>query len=316
MYDKVKLWIDRGDVGNDLRYIVNALDEAKEQTNLATGEINAFGSLGNLKVSVYVAGISVIGSLPKYLYGSNIYPLDRHTTKEAIEKISDELRLPMDKANVTGFEFGANFVMRHDVRDYLDRLGGMPRKLRCRLSTGSLYYTHSGRKQPDTFCLYDKIAEARKSKMAIPVGVEDANMLRCEIRFDGRLPHQLNVPEVKASTLSDKEFYRHVMQRYQQAYFSITKLNQMKVNVMEQIKTVSDAFDCFVGILLSQTNQKQDLINDFINQLKEAGIFNNRSNYTRLRKKIDSVANKADLTISDELVKELDDEFKNVGAYI
>lgn len=316
MYDKVKFWIDRGDIGSDLNSVVNALNGAKEQTDLATGEINAFGSLDNLRVSVYVAGIYIIGSLPKYMYGSNIYPLDRHTTKEAIEKIGDELKIQMSNANVTGFEFGANFVMRHNVKDYLDRLGDMPRKLRCRLSANSLYYTHRGKEQPDTFCFYDKIAEARKSKMEIPVGVGDANLLRCELRLNGRLPHQLNVPEVKASTLSDIDFYRMVMERYQKRYFTIAKRSQLKVNVMEQINTVSDAFECFVGILLSQTDQTQDKIDEFIDQLKASGVFKNRNNYTRLKKKINAVANKANLTTSDELIKELDDEFINVGAYV
>jgi hypothetical protein len=38
--------------------------------------------------------------------------------------------------------------------------------------------------------------------------------------------------------------------------------------------------------------------------------------YTRLKKKIEKVLNKANFTMSDELIKELDDDFRNIGAYV
>ena len=83
---------------------------------------------------------------------------------------------------------------------------------------------------------------------------------------------------------------------------------------MSEIKTVSDAFDVLVARLMSQTDQTQ--IADFLNELKEASVFEDRKNYTRLKNKIQEVATKANLTVSDELMKELDDEVKNCGAYV
>lgn len=316
MYDKVKLWIDRCDIGEQYPNIASLLDEAKEQIDLNTGEVRTFGSLQGLKVSLYVGGLSIVGSLPKYLYGSNIYPLDRASTGQAIEKMADALHLSLDEAKVTGFEFGCCFAMRHKVKDYLDRLGNMPRLQRYRFSTDTLYYKHRGQQQPKTFCYYDKIADSKRKQMEIPAGLQDANLLRCEIRLDGRLPYQLGVPGVKASTLSDRLFYKMVMQRFTDTYFSITKMNRLKDNVMSEIKTVADAFDCFVGKLINQTGQSQEQINDFLEELKEADVFKDRVSYTRLKQKIEKAAGKANLTITDELVKELDDEFKNVGAYV
>ena len=89
MYDKVKLWIDRAVVGEQYPSIANYLDSAKQETDLQTGEVKTFGNLEGLKVSIFVGGLSVVGSLPKYLYGSNVYPLDRHTTAQALEKLGD-----------------------------------------------------------------------------------------------------------------------------------------------------------------------------------------------------------------------------------
>lgn len=316
MYDKVKLWLDRCDVGEQYPNIASCLDEAKEQTDLNTGEVRTFGSLQGMKVNIYMGGVSIVGSLPKYYYGSNIYPLDRETTRQAIDKMADALHLNLDGAKVTGFEFGCNYMMRHRVQEYLDRLGDMPRLMRYRFSPDTLYYKHKGKKQPKVFCYYNKIADARAKQMEIPKGLQDKNLLRCEIRFDGRLPHQLNVPEVTALTLTERDFYRMVMKRFQNTYFSITKFNQQKTNIMSEIKTVADAFDCFVGKLMSQTDQSQDKVNAFLEELKGADVFKDRVSYTRLKQRIERAANKASLTITDELVRELDDDFRNVGAYL
>ena len=83
---------------------------------------------------------------------------------------------------------------------------------------------------------------------------------------------------------------------------------------MSEIKTVSDAFDVLVARLISQSDKTQ--IQAFMEEIKRADVFKNRVNYTRLKKKIDGVLNKANFTTSDELIKELDDGFKNIGAYV
>ena len=82
---------------------------------------------------------------------------------------------------------------------------------------------------------------------------------------------------------------------------------------MCEIKTVTDAFNVFVARLINQTDQTQ--IGGFLDELKDAGVFDDRKNYTRLKKKIQEVATKANITISDELMRELDDEIRNCGAY-
>lgn len=314
MYDKVKLWIDSAMVGEQYSTIANYLDEANTQVNHQTGEVKTFGSLEGLKVSIFVGGLSVIGSLPKYLYGSNICTLDRHTTSQAIEKLSDALHLKADEASVTGVEFGTNFLMMHQVSDYLAKLGNMPRLSRYHFEPSTLYYKGIGKQQSKTFVFYDKMEDARVKGMGCTENLKGANLLRYEMRLNGRLPHQLGVPEIKASILSQTPFYRMMVKRYQDSYFSIAKLNQIKTDVMSEIKTVTDAFNVFVARLISQTDQTQ--IGCFLDELKEAGVFDDRKNYTRLKNKIQEVATKANITVSDELIRELDDEIKNCGAYV
>ena len=237
-----------------------------------------------------------------------------NSTAQAIEKLSDNLHLPITDAKVTGLEFGRAFVMAHPVESYLSKLGDMPRLLRYHFDVGTLYYKPRGKQQPKVFAFYDKKADAAAKGMVLPVGFEDANLLKYEMRFNGRLPQQMGVPDVKASTLSESGFYRQMIKRYQENYFAISKLNQVKTDVMSEIKTVSDAFDMLVARLINGSDQTQ--ITAFVEELKEAKVFEDRKNYTRLKRKIQEVATKAGVTTSDELIRELDDEIKNVGAYI
>ena len=314
MYDKVKLWLDRSSVSGEFSTIADNLSKAVEQTDRQTGETKVFGSLEGLKVSIYANGISIIGSLPKYLYASNVYPLDRHTTKEALTKMSDTLHTDVSRADVTGLEFGTVLLLSHRVESYLQRFGETPKLQRVHFEDGTLYYRSKSRLQPKTLAFYDKVAECKHGGVEMPTGLEGQNLLKYELRLNRRLPKQLNVREVKAATLTDREFYKALMQRWQNAYFSISKQKQVKTDVMSEIKTVSDAFNVFVARLISQSDQSQS--RGFLDELKEAGVFGDRKNYTRLKKKINEVATKADITISDELIKELDNEIRNCGAYV
>lgn len=314
MVDKLKLWVDRAIVGEQLPFIANYLDSARQQTDLQTGEVRTYGSKDGLKVIIYAGGLSVIGSMPKFLYGSNVYPLNRHTIKDAIEKISDTLHIPTGKASVTELEIGTNFLMKHPVAEYLSKLGEMPRLERVPVTANSIRYQGKGKRHPKEYYFYDKLIEAANNGMEYPDDMQGKNLLRYEIRLSGRLPQQLSVPEVIASTLTDKAFYRQMVKRYQDDYFTIAKQNQVKINVMSEIKTPTDAFNVFVARLISQADKNQ--IAGFLDELKQAGVFEDRKNYTRVKSKIQDIATKANFTISDELIKELDDEVRNCGAYV
>ena len=185
MYDKVKLWTARTRETPD---VSKFLDRAKDQIDHETGEVCTFGSLEGLKVSIYTGGISIIGSLAKYLYPNNIYPLDRHSTAQAIEKLSDSLHINLNDAKVTGLEFGTQFVMAHPVENYLSKLGDMPKLLRYHFDVGTLYYKPKGKQQLKVFVFYDKKADAVAKNMALPVGFDEANLLKYEMRLNGRLP--------------------------------------------------------------------------------------------------------------------------------
>lgn len=314
MVDKLRLWADRVLVGDQLPTIASYLERARQETDLQTGEVITYGNIEGLKVAIYTGGLSVVGSMPKFLYGSNVYPLDRHTIKKAIEKISDTLHIETGQASVTELEFGTNFIMKHPVADYLSKLGSMPRLERVQVTPNSLRYEGKGKQRPKVFTFYDKLADAASKGMEYPDDMKGQNLLKYEMRLSGRLPQQLSWQEVTASTLSEKPFYRLLVKRYQDCYFTISKQNKIRQNAMSEKMTVNEATELLFARLLNQAGQEQ--ISEYMKELKQAGVFEDRKYYTRLKNHIQDIATKGNFTSSDELIKELDDEVRNCGAYV
>ena len=313
MYDKIVIWKSR--IGDEYPHLVTLLEDAKEQTDLETGEIKTYGSLQGMKVGIYPTAIRIEGSIAKFLYdGGNLIPLNRHTTEEAVKKLSEALQINLEDARVSSLEFGANFVMRYKPSEYLKRMGELPRRQRYTFNVDTLYYRRKGKEQPDTFCLYDKISDAKAKGMPIPQGFEDKNLLRVELRLNGSLAKQMGVAEVKASTLYDRAFYNKIRCRFINTYFSISKLNKLNANFMESIKTPKDAVDGFLGLMLSKAGQGMQEIDNYLEELKANQVFSERINYKRTRDALYKAASKAKLSSKDELVAELDDCFINLKA--
>lgn len=314
MYDKVKFWLERSAIGGGYSKVADFLTMGVEQVDRRTGEIKVFGSLDGLKVSVFCSGISIIGSLSKYMYGNNIYPLDRHTTKDALEKIGKTFHVDMNKAKVTGLEFGTVFLLSRKIPYYLQLLGDMPKLERCRFEEKTLYYKSKSKEQLKTLAFYDKIEEQKKSGATLPAGFDSQNILKYELRLNQRLPKQLNVKEVNASTLYNEEFFRMLVRLWQNYYFQISKQQQTKNNAIYGIKTVKDAVNIFIAQLMAKSDK--DTVSKFIEELKNNKIFADRKNYSRLKKYLQNSFSKADIIELDETVKELDDAIKNAGAYL
>ena len=315
MYDKVAFWLERVRMGEDYTHLSRYLDGATEQTIIGTGETSLFGYKDNLKVSVYNGGVHIYGSLPKFLYdGSNIFPLDVKHTAEAIEKISDTFHIKIEQATITEIEFGANFMMSHKVSEYLCKLGELDRMQRVYFDADTLYYQGTGKKKkPKKLVFYDKIAEAKESGMQYPSDFEDKNILRYELRLKGRISRMIGVPIIRGATLYDFPFYEKLTGIYQQHYYAIKKQNQTN-NDMAEIKKPKDAWELLFARLMQQPDG-QRVKSEFLQELKESGQLD-RKNFYRLKKMIEETEAKSDLSDVDELIRELDDDVNNVGAYL
>ena len=63
------------------------------------------GDLKNMRVTFNEGSISIKGSLPKYYFGNNCETLSKSNTKEALENISSDLSIDINKAKVTRIDF-------------------------------------------------------------------------------------------------------------------------------------------------------------------------------------------------------------------
>ena len=224
MIDNIKLSLPRC---RDMPDISGYLDNGNENCSMKTGEVSVYGNVENIKVTQYFGGYSIQGSLPKFLYGNNVCQLTRKEVGLAIEKLSDRLHLPLDDADITKIEVGANICLAKQHTAYTRLLGDMPRMQRVSMAD-SLYYQGSGRVYPRQYYFYDKVAEVKKHGGTMPQGLEAANMMRYEMRLNGRLPFQLSIPEFKGSTLQDRVVYQELINRWLNGYLSINKLVNME----------------------------------------------------------------------------------------
>lgn len=313
-YDKVTLWVNRRFIGHDMDKLANRINVGKVSEDIKTGVVTMVGTMKGMSLYIKPNGLSIVGSLPKFLYDDNIHPLTRKTTGEAVAAISDVLSFDIGTALVTGLEFGMIFPVSNPVANYLLRLGELERMLRYRFSDTTLYYRPKGKRQSKVLCFYDKIADAKTKGMSIPVGFEDANILKYELRLKGRLSQQLGVDNITASTLSERVFYKMMVGLYQSYYRAIHKQKQANKSDMNNIKSVSDAKDLILGRLLNEGEQGK--IEAFINELKQNDVFDNRNYYSRLKTKLKEASDMAGGGLEDELIKKLDNDIENLRAYI
>ncbi len=323
MYDKVKF----GLFGiNGIEAMQSIIERGSEDIilnnsiDIATGEIKSYnGSFGRFRIGANPRGVYIEGSLPSILLPNNIYTLNRKDTAEAINSLSSSLNLDMNNAKVLSLEFGTNFIMSKPINNYITLLGECPNLKRMCLGD-TLYFNSKGKsnggdKPLKALCFYDKIKQAKKEKFTPPPMFEDVNLLRYELRLNGRLSNQLKYSGyIDAETLYNEDFYTLLKDQWYNHYNAIRKKRKTKIGYMKDIKKPSDAIGAFIADVLRENNTPNK-IDEFVSQLRDAKVFSNPNYYTRVKNELYKAVNNANITESEEDIKELDDAIKNQMAY-
>jgi hypothetical protein len=164
MYDTIHLWlpIDRAgafDIGKVSEPLTGFTEHQKED-----GRVYISGGLeSTYKVNISEQGISLKGSLAKYFLPDNLHTLTRSDSARAIEKMADELCLPIDRAKVTRIDFAQNFLMKYEPEAYYPYLGES--QYFKRLTQPKAVYWSNGNR---TKLVYNKVAEAKKKGTTLP----------------------------------------------------------------------------------------------------------------------------------------------------
>ncbi len=273
------------------------MDEVAEHRYNNTAAIT--GSIGGLKVSISERQVKIKdGSICKWYKGNNYEEMSREDVRQAIEKLSDTLHLPMANATVYRMDIAHNMLMEHPPELYMKYLGVMRYAQRLQEPNG-VYYKMSDR----TICLYDKNKEQKDKRISIPEVFKETNILRCELRYLSRLPKRLNVQRVTGGMLYDEFFWRHCNEQWLAMYMKINKINK-NINGKD-MRTVKDFQTIAVRAYIEQQGGLIRILED-IRERQMIGYITAKQAYDLRRTikkayKVDGVS-----VVRNELVDELD----------
>lgn len=303
MYDTVNMALYREDCSE-----ANFIDSVPQYLDKiifdGTKESVVFmsGYLGSLKVNISENKVEIKkGSICKYYKGNNYYALSREDTQRIIEKISDTLHLPFQKANVTRIDFGHNFLMDNEVKLYYPYLGEKGRYQRLEQNNG-LYFTTN----KINLVFYDKNREQKAKKKSIPEEFKDQNVLRYELRFMKRLREQFNRPKISGELLYDEGFYRELIKRWEYHYLEIQKISNMLVS-LEPTGRLKPFFDNLALLYILEIGQSK-VLGTITEWQKLAYI--DRKEASRLRMAVKDLTKTPITKNGNELINELNSQVK------
>ena len=319
MVDTLRLRLDVVDSGGtDLLSTANYLDSHRNTVDEDTGERWMSGTLGSLKITANIGSLYVEGSLPTVLFPSNARIPTRRDVKEAIECLSDQLHLPMKEGRVTRLDCAYHWTMNKPVSEYLERLGQLGRWIRKPVAN-SLYYNKGERKAggygvryTNALVFYNKTKQCSDTRKDVPQVYEESLLLRYECRWLMNPSRQFGVQELKASTLSEKPFYSMMVNKWAEFYFSIVKSRRGALN-FDGVKDVRGAKNWLLGYILNRTNASS--IDEVLRTMKEHKLFTDAKYYTRLKTDLRKLIEKVGKECENDLIKELDNNVRNVLAY-
>lgn len=300
MYDTVFLRLTQAEVnGVDfLEEVPCFLEDVGE--HIYSGFPFITGNLNGLKVTANRYQLKVKdGSLCKYLLGDNFQTMGRGDTQRAIEKLSDNLHLPMGKAVVTRMDIAQNFIVKHPPQVYLNHLGALRYANRLQEPSGLYYSLNGGR-----LCFYDKNKEQKSKREEIPDLYNGRNVLRYERRYTQRIAAKFGVAEVTGAMLYNEAFYIEALNRWKADYQAIQKINDITLN-FQAMKTKQELYKMGILSLTEQAGGQVEMINQ-INEAQQRGELTKKQAYD-LRVAVNEACQlKEGLTAPNEAIQELD----------
>lgn len=265
------------------------------------------GSLENLKLTISRSRLKVDGSICKWYLGNNLQTLGRGDTKQAIEKLSDILHLPMCQANVSRIDLAQNFIMKYEPAVYYNHLGSLQYYSRF-LQSNSLYY-QNGKRQ---LVFYDKNKEVIARRGEIPELYNGKQVLRYEMRYKTRLREQFKQPEVKTSLLYDERFYIDIVKRWQEEYNAIQKLNTISLN-FESMRTKRELYIAGLATLIEKAGGELAFIEQ-INEAYKIGKLTKKQAYD-MRTAVKEACKSEFTTVESDVIAELNQKVKQVTRF-
>lgn len=280
MYDKLKIEIPNGYSNSDILTYLES-DNIRISTSKYTDFKYYISDIDNLLIRVFYDTSIITGSLCKFYFGNNISTLDRKGTKAAVKMLIEKLPFDFGNSKMSSLEFGNNFVVKKNPREYFSLFGASPHLNRLEIED-SAYSQSKGARQYMSHKGYDKGAESQKKYgLSIPFH-PSLSLLRFEISFHSHLPRHLRAEKITLELLYDETFYKYMVNKYIDIYHAISKQPIYKINAMNNIRTVSDGANSLLAKLL--INAAPNIIENHIQELRDNKVFDDPKYYTRVNK--------------------------------
>ena len=314
MYDRVKFYFPYIHSQNDYDYIRKQSGvEAFDKYDLNTGEVRRGKTdFCGFHVDFTNFGMYVSGSLNKLVNdGSNLFDMDLGKTREAIQKLTDNLKLDFFNGKLIELEFGANLIVKHKPCLYFPRLVEYPRKHRDEVSKTTLYSVRENKNDSERIKFYDKIVEATKNKMHVPDEYQGKNVLRVEICWSKKLARQLKEYDVTGQTLLSPDFFNKLVDMFCDSYDKIKKQKIIDCD-MTKIKSSNDLADYVLADIFSMVSDFDKQVEARLRQAKEANVLKSAREYTRAKDRIRRMKEKLKADGQDPLLDELNNCFSEI----
>lgn len=299
MFDTIHSWLNAsGGGGKFVSSSMDILSNVKETTQRSNTSYLT-GDLGNLRVVYSNLGLSVKGSFSKWFLGDNIQTLTRGDMQRAVEKLSDILHLPMNKAKVGRIDLAKNLLMDFAPSIYYPYLGEALHYQRL-VQPKSIYYQNGLRIK----LFYDKIAECKRSGIVVPQILSNDNLLRYELRFTNKLPKQFNCTEVILENLHDETFYMAILDRWKTEYQTIKKINNFQTFGMNMIQGKKQLQQQGILLFIEQRGGLLNVLNE-IEEAQKKGELTRKQAFD-LKAECREASQSVILTSKSDLIVELD----------
>lgn len=269
------------------------------------------GKTGNLSVSISPYQVRVKdGSLCKWMLGDNYQVMGRADIKRAVERLSDTLHLPMDRAIITRLDVGLSIPVREPTANYFNHLGVLNYAQRLQQPHSLYYHLH---RQAERLCFYDKNREQRDHREPIPELYQDRNVLRYEQRYMARLPRLLGVPQVTGAMLYDEGFYISLLNRWREAYQAIRKVNYITLN-FQAMRNKQQLYKMGVLAMVERVGGEMEMI-AHINEAQKRGDLTAKQAFDLRQAVKDACKVRDGLTAPTEAITELDKKIAEAIRY-
>jgi hypothetical protein len=220
IYDTLKIHLDTKTLLSMSELcIADKLDNIKEIDSKFGKLIK--GEYKNLKIKVSRSGMTIEGSIHKLMQGFNITTFKLEDFNQAILQLSNDLGIDLIQGTIRRLDFSVNLEMDLKVEAYTSILISMPKYLKKEYVNSENITFYNDR---SLIIFYDKVLDAKRQKLQIPIELKNKNILRVENRYLNRIDRSMNLAKpLLVSDIMGKDFYNQMILNLVDKYFKIKK---------------------------------------------------------------------------------------------